>query len=204
MRVLIDGYNVMFAGGLLGQRLGPDGLRKIRHRFLNDLSDALGPLDSLETTVVFDASRPMNGLPKATTHKGLSVIYAVGDENADARIEDLILKHSHPKDLTVVSTDRRVRQATTRRKARPLTAEAFWVELDARKRRRHSPDGAKPTSPPPPAGLKLSAEESEFWQGEFAEVDEMPETREAFSPESAMLTDEEVARIEWEVEQEFP
>ena len=31
----------------------------------------------------------------------------------------------------------------------------------------------------------------------------MPETREAFAPESAMLTDDDIARIEREIEREF-
>ena len=200
MRVLIDGYNVMFANGLLGKRLGPDGLRKIRHRFLNDLADALGPLDALETTVVFDAAQAPPGMPKQTPHKGLLVVFAVDDENADARIEHLIAKHSHPKGLTVVSSDRRIRQAATRRKARPVTAEAFWGELDARKRRKVPP----PIDPPKPSlAPQVSAEESAYWQREFRGVDAMPETREAFSPESAMLTDDDIARIEREIEREF-
>ena len=54
----------------------------------------------------------------------MSIIFALGDENADARIEQLIAAHSAPKSLTVVSTDRRVRQAANRRKARSITSEA--------------------------------------------------------------------------------
>ena len=30
MPTLIDGYNLMFAAGLMGKRFGPDGLRKAR------------------------------------------------------------------------------------------------------------------------------------------------------------------------------
>ena len=134
MRYLIDGYNVMYAGGLLdGKRLGSDGFRQARTRFLNDLADALGPVDAHQTTVVFDAAAAPEGFANETQHKGLSVVYAVDDENADARIERLIAAHASPRTLAVVSSDHRIRQAATRRKALAVTADDFWVELDARK-----------------------------------------------------------------------
>ena len=50
--------------------------------------------------VVFDASAAPEDRPKQSTHKGLTVIYAVDEENADARIEQLIAAHSSPKGLT--------------------------------------------------------------------------------------------------------
>ena len=90
MRTLIDGYNLMYALGLLGKRLGPDGFRKVRTRFLNDLAAAMGAVAAHQTTVVFDATDPPGHLPSESTHKGLTVIYAVGDESADDRIERLI------------------------------------------------------------------------------------------------------------------
>ncbi len=43
MRLLIDGYNVMFAQGLVGKRYGIDHFRKARTHFLNKLADAAGP-----------------------------------------------------------------------------------------------------------------------------------------------------------------
>lgn len=205
MRILIDGYNLMFEGGVLrkGARLGPDGLRKVRQRFLNDLAEALGPVDAHQTTVVFDASRAPEDRPSTTPHKGIWVIFAVDTDDADERIEQLIAKHSHPRGLTVVSTDRRVRQAAARRKARSVTCDAFWSELDdrraARARAQDRPrnDDARPASGP-------SSEEAEYWAREFADLDELPETREALSPDSVMLTDEEIARLEREIDREFP
>jgi predicted RNA-binding protein with PIN domain len=206
MRTLIDGYNVMFAGGLLvgGKRLGPDGLLKVRQRFLNDLADALGPLDARQTTVVFDASQAPDDAPRETPHKGLTVLFAVDDDDADSRIEQLVARHPHPKSLTVVSSDRRVRQAAARRKARAVTAEAFWSDLDARKSRRSARDRDRTQSPEPPTGApEVTPEESAYWLREFGDLDRQPETLEALAPNSAMLTDEEIARIEREVEREF-
>ena len=123
MRWLIDGYNVMHAGGRLGPKLGREGFRRARRRFLDELAAALGPDVAGQTTVVFDASVPPGRLPLDANYRGLGVLFALGDENADARIEQLIAEHSNPKTLTVVSSDRRIRQAAARRRTRSLTAE---------------------------------------------------------------------------------
>src|SRR5207302_1583757 len=111
MRILIDGYNLMYALGLPGKRHGPDGFRKVRTRFLNDLAAALGAVAAHQTTVVFDASHSPVHLPRESIYKGMTIVYAVDDDSADERIEQLIAAHSAPKLLTVVSTDHRIRQA---------------------------------------------------------------------------------------------
>ena len=90
MRYLIDGYNLMYAAGLLGKKLGPDRFRQVRTRFLNDVASALGPIESQLTTVVFDASQAPDDQPTELNHQGISVIFAVDNENADERIEELI------------------------------------------------------------------------------------------------------------------
>ncbi len=200
MRTLIDGYNLMYAMGLLGKRLGPDGLRKARHRFLNDLADALGPVDAYQTTVVFDASAPPGNAPVETRHKGLTVLFAAGDASADERIERLVAAHTSPKSLTVVSSDHRIRLAAARRKAQPLSTDEFWSLLEARKRR-------KPDEPPAPAesparDVALSPQESSYWLNEFRELAEEPEVRKALASDPSLLTDAEIAEIEREIAQE--
>ncbi|AGA27322.1 NYN domain-containing protein [Singulisphaera acidiphila] len=201
MRLLIDGYNVMFAQGLVGKRVGPDHFRKARTQFLNKLSDALGPLESHLTTVVFDAATPPHDLPPQSRHKGMTILYAVNDEDADARIEKLIAAHSAPKTLTVVSSDNRIRQAATRRKARVLTADLFLVDIETRKR---SPrEAPAPPKPEKGRGRELSSSESAYWLNEFRDIEEMPETRAMMGNEMGLPTDAEIAEIEREVEREF-
>lgn len=198
MRILIDGYNVMYAVGLLGKRLGPDHFRKARQRFLGRLARALGAVDAHQTTVVFDAATPPEEFPAVASFQGITVIYAVGDENADARIEQLIAQHPAPKSLTVVSSDQRIRHAAARRKARALTADAFLDQLEA------PPRPAAPSAPAEPARERaLSARESAYWQEVFADVDDDPATQEALHQAPALLSDEDIAAIEREVEREF-
>ena len=205
MPTLIDGYNLMYAGGLLGKKLGPDQFRKVRTRFLNDLAHALGPIRSHETTVVFDASNPPFELPAKSKHKGLTVLYAINHENADALLERLIAENSAPKRLKVVSTDRRVRQAATRRRAVSITADDFWVEIDRLKatpRRVEKSEEATPPKSEPLRDPRLTDGELAFWAAAFQDLEAMPETHEALGDGPSMLTDADIARIEREVEDE--
>ncbi len=78
------------------------------------LAQTLGPAVAAETTVVLDASVPPGDFPSESNYKGLSVLFALGEENADARIEALIRADSSPKALTVVSSDNRIRLAASK------------------------------------------------------------------------------------------
>jgi len=203
MRLLIDGYNLMHAAGLLGRPLGPEGFRKVRRRFLNDLAAALDPVDAQQTTVVFDASAPPADLPGEVHHKGLTVVFAVDDEDADARIEWLIAHDATPKTLTVVSSDRRIRRAAQRRRSQVLVSEAFLDRLDLRKERRQAP-----VEPPPPTEEDLAreqgltAEEAAFWENEFQDLAIDPQIEPQLRSEPPLLTDDEIAEIEREIERE--
>jgi predicted RNA-binding protein with PIN domain len=203
MHTLIDGYNLMHTLGLLDKRFGPDGFRKARIRFLSELAGGLGPVEASRTTVVFDAREAPGHLPRESTHKGMAVIYADEDEGADERIERLIAAHSVPKALTVVSTDRRIRQAASRRKARALTAEAFWEQLESSRGNRVAP-------PPPSTKAEDEArqhgpgpEDAAAWLETFQDVALDPDTPESLGQGGFIPTDDEINRIAREVDEEF-
>jgi predicted RNA-binding protein with PIN domain len=202
MRILIDGYNLMYALGLLGRKFGPDGFRKVRLRFLNDLAAALDPVEAHQTTIVFDAAAPPEHVPHTLSHKGLTVLFAVDDESADERIEWLIAHHSAPKTLMVVSSDHRLREAATRRKAHAVTADAFCTELENRRRRRPAEGPQLPSAEEQARLHGLTPEESDFWLAAFADLAAEPETREALRGDVPNLTDDDIARIEREIEEE--
>jgi uncharacterized protein len=202
---LIDGYNLMHAAGAVASKgAGGAAFQRKRRQFLNHLAHALGGERARETTVVFDANSPPADFDLETTYKGLNLIFALGDESADARIEQLIAAHTAPRSLTVVSTDRRVRRAATRRKARSVTADAFLDELDrlGRKRAREAPAETPSSSRPPDRDAPLSADETAYWLSEFAELDLGPEIQRALAPDQALLTDEEIAQIQREIDRE--
>jgi predicted RNA-binding protein with PIN domain len=200
MRYLIDGYNLMYAGGLLGEREAPAVFRRVRTRFLNDLAHALGPLEATQSTVVFDASGAPEDAAAEVRHNGVAVVYAVDDESADDRIERLIAGEPTPKTLIVVSSDRRLRQAAARRRAKSVSAEDFWVMLDSRKEPKPRPRAAPTVREP--RDEQLSADETRFWLEEFADLSRSPEVHEDVNPSQSLLTDAEIAEIEREVESE--
>jgi predicted RNA-binding protein with PIN domain len=195
MRTLIDGYNVMFAAGLMGKRFGPDGLRKARTRFLNNLASKMGPVEAHLTTVVFDVQKAPEGLPSESRHKGITTIFAVASPTADELIDELIRAHSDPKRLTVVSSDNQVRASAKRRGAKSVTADDFLDSLD-----RATREPADPPAPEKPSSL--SEAESAYWAREFGEVERSGELQKAFERDPMFPTDEEIARIAREVDRE--
>jgi predicted RNA-binding protein with PIN domain len=204
MRWLIDGYNVMHRGGRLGPKLGREGFRRARRQFLDELADALGPFVSGETTVVFDASKPPGDFAPVSTYRGLQVLFALGDENADARIEQLITEHANPRKLTVVSSDNRIRLAASRRRTRSLTADGFWELLDGLKegRKRREAERAKPSPVINARKREQPADEVDYWLGVFGDLDESPELRQATSPTETLLSDAELEEIQREIDRE--
>jgi predicted RNA-binding protein with PIN domain len=201
MRWLIDGYNVMHAGGRLGPKLGREGFRRARRRFLDELASALPPEETEATTVVFDASVPPGDFKLEARYRGLQVVFALGDENADARIEHLIAGHSAPKALTVVSSDHRIRQAAHRRRATVMTAEDYWMRLDDFKERGLARHEKKPPGRVVPEGNRAEAD-SALWQEVFRDLADSAETREGLAPDAGVLTDQEIAELKREIDDE--
>src|SRR5262249_16598580 len=111
MAYLIDGYNLLYALGVLHDRMGPTGLRKARLRPLGLLRAALGPDEASAVTVVFDAAKAPPGVSAEEDYGGIHVRFAVHQEEADDLIEELIRHDSAPRNLTVVSNDHRIQQA---------------------------------------------------------------------------------------------
>jgi predicted RNA-binding protein with PIN domain len=172
MNLLIDGYNLMHAVVQPGSCAGPDGLRKVRTRFLNDLAHRLGPEAAQSATVVFDAAQGPADRPTTSTHKGLTVIFARDAEDADTYIEQEMIVHANPKALTVVSSDHRIRKMARRRRARDITSDAFWVELS-----RPKPPKLAPSAAPGPPPVTPPRNEDEFWERAFRDVDDLIDDR---------------------------
>lgn len=199
MRWLIDGYNVMHAAGRLGPKLSREGFRRARRRFLDEVADLLPVEREGDVTVVFDASVPPGDFPISSSYRGLRVIFAYGDEDADSRIESILGQDSNPKSLTVVSSDRRIRDAASRRRARPLTADAF-LDLGDHPRAFFSPSRTREIEDNRDA--VMDAGEAAFWAEEFREVDEVPGLKDPASPGAVLLTDAEIAEIQRLIDRE--
>lgn len=162
MSLLIDGYNLLHASGILGRGVGPGSLERSRLALLNFLAESLTEKQLSRTTVVFDAREAPPGLPRTILHRGISVRFAPRGLDADAVIEDLIDEESSPRRLTVVSSDHRLHRAARRRRAKAIDSDVWYAEvirlrINRARAKKHS---GKPSGP-------ISDVEVRFWLREF-------------------------------------
>lgn len=176
MALLIDGYNLLHASGILGRGTGPGGLERSRSALLNFLAETLPERELAGTTVVFDAREAPPGLPRVSQYRGITVRFAPRESDADEEIERLIAAESAPRRLTVVSSDHRLHRAARRRRARAIDSDRWYAQV-VRERlgrtRGKSPPG-KPTGPPSPTEVK-------YWLRQFG-VEEAGENASAATP----------------------
>lgn len=150
MPLLIDGYNLLHVTGFLGRNVGPGSLERARQVLLNFLAKSLDAEDRDETTIVFDAANAPWGAASEQQYRRLQIRYAVGYEDADALLEELIRTDSAPRRLTVVSSDHRVQRAALRRRATAVDADVWFEQLHRQRRRKSRPASAPDQKPEAP------------------------------------------------------
>ncbi len=168
---VIDGYNLLHAAGLAWKGYGPGGLERARLRLLHQLLVLLTPEEVERTTVVFDARPQSLWQPeqqRVDLH-GLTVLFV---PDADSEIEQLIRKHSAPKQLRVVSGDHRLHRAARRRRAQPIDSEVFLQWLHRRAARpTHTADRPDDSAHPKYTG-QVSPKETAEWLATFGDIPE--------------------------------
>ncbi|MGN6547958.1 MAG: NYN domain-containing protein [Aureliella sp.] len=165
VRLLIDGYNLLYATGAVAQARGPGGLARARERLLGQLGAALPESQRQQTQIVFDARRvPVRGECEQSV-RGITVTFSAGFEEADDLLEQLIRQHPNPRTLLVVSSDQRVQRCAKSRKAQSVTCDQWLMQIA---------DGPLPepvAEPPEPIPRdrtpQLSTEEVARWLEEF-------------------------------------
>ncbi|MEM7782023.1 MAG: NYN domain-containing protein [Planctomycetota bacterium] len=132
IRLLIDGYNLIFCCGLQGKHRSPTALQRARDRLVSSLDLHLPDAMKSRTVVVFDASKlPIREDVSTHFHNQIRIEYATTFDDADSMIEFLIRKNSNPKSLTVVSSDHRIHKAAETRKAKPVDSEIWFEKLES-------------------------------------------------------------------------
>ncbi len=170
---LIDGYNLLYAMGLLHGRTASVALRKARSGLLGLLGSVFGD-EASTVTVIFDAAHAPPGSSEEEEYRGVHVRFAVHEDQADDLIESLIRHESTPRRLTVVSDDHRIQQAARRRHCTVEGCGEFMDELARRRNQRRSAQHIAPARPVP--------EEKEYWLREFADLDNDPQLKELSDP----------------------
>jgi predicted RNA-binding protein with PIN domain len=165
MLYLIDGYNLLYALGLVSKHMPPAGLEKARQRLLGMLAGAFGD-EGQNVTVIFDAAHPPPGVAAEQDYKGIQIRFAVELATADELIELLIRRASAPKNLTIVSDDHRIQNAARRRRCVVNGCGDF---LQALERRRQQPPAPQVEETKP---VDSSGADKAIWLKEFADLDD--------------------------------
>lgn len=129
---IIDGYNFLHAAGMIPRHVGPVTLMRSRRHLLHFLETRLTKQERINTTIVFDVHQLKDEIVPEEFFAEMTIINAVNYPDADTCIEELILKHSAPKQLTVISADHRLHRAAQTRKATPIDSEDFFEHLESR------------------------------------------------------------------------
>src|SRR5690242_781048 len=101
MQIIVDGNNVM--GQVPGWHRDKPAARV---RLIRQLG-CLARVKRARITVVFDGA-PERMYPDGSAYQGVKILYAERGSNADERIERLVESSQTPRNLNVVTSDRRL------------------------------------------------------------------------------------------------
>lgn len=126
MPVVIDGHNLLHSIEKTSDEFGSITEVRLCHivgRYLKLVGE--------KGEIVFDGTGPRDK-GRFDNISNLEVFFAGLGQDADAVIEDRIRASTAPRRLTVVSSDRKLRNAARVRKATAMKSEAFWANLQNR------------------------------------------------------------------------
>lgn len=170
MALLIDAYNVLHCTHVLPDRfvqIGATGLCKmidqagVRGR-VRVICDGAPPKEVESNYSSILKNTGIDGVGWGICIGDVALIYAGGGKDADSLIEKMIAQDSAPRDLIVVSNDRRIIAAAKKRKCTPLASEAFLHRLASALRSKQTPRQEKPTDEPDP----------DYWLRKFSKADD--------------------------------
>ena len=181
MPILIDGYNLAWALRETGELLQRRDLLKARDRLIHILADRLGGR-AQQTTVVFDARHPPPDMPRQATSRGIRVLFAVDEPNADALIVQRIEQSSDPRRLLVVSSDREIRTAAKHHGATAIGVGAFLEKLGLVPRSGRRASHAKTPTPDLADDKPVGSVPADYWWQQFGHVADTPGLDEITGP----------------------
>ncbi len=149
--IIIDGHNLLYSIVPPGHQAEPMTdlqICWIISRYLKAIGD--------KGEIIFDGTGPRDksGFDNIAN---LEVFFAGLGTDADTVIENKIKASSAPRRLSIVSSDRRLRDAARARKATAVKSEVFWDNLQKQLRRK------KPLKEPEAKRSGLTESETKQW-----------------------------------------
>src|SRR5579863_625426 len=173
--LLIDGYNLMHAAGMAQHDYKPGELLKCRTRLLRFLLGKLTAAEISAATIVFDARDPPPDRPAQVVVSGLKVLFANPGGDADVVIQQWLARHSSPRRVMLVSSDRVLQRAARGCRAKFVGSEEFLEDLERRRTPRGKAasgrvsSGAAHADDSKPAS-HLSSSHTAYWLKVFGEA----------------------------------
>ena len=164
IKILIDGYNLLFQSNLMGKGRGPSWLLKARRRLASTLQQNLSTEELSATHIVFDAHTKHAPEDAAAYPSGPHFLFALEHPEADDLLEELIRSHAHPKTLLVVSSDNRVLRCAKARKCRTMRSAEYLAYLESPQR---SQADNQVEANEERAEQSVSDQEVSYWMQEF-------------------------------------
>lgn len=153
---LIDGNNVIGRRGK-GYEDWFHDKPGARRQFLKDLA-RLARVKKLRLTVVFDGA-PDPSFPDGASYRGVKVFYARQGSDADTRIVEMAEAERNKKNLTIVTSDRKLSDRVRVCGVQVMRAGEFQQLLDEA--------AASALSSPNPDTASVKKEEMEDWMRYF-------------------------------------
>ncbi len=147
MKILIDGYNLLYAANITGSPGRGTSLSRARLALLRQLAERLTPAERAATTVVFDAQNAPPGLPRQLAFDSIRILFAHRRREADDLVIELVETCGHARELTVVSSDHRIQRAAKRKGARAVDSDRWWRDHGRQVHRPEDP-GEEPRQVP--------------------------------------------------------
>jgi predicted RNA-binding protein with PIN domain len=154
--LLIDGYNLLHSvRSLLDQsaEITDDQLCRVIGEYLYRTKG--------KGSIIFDGTGPKD---KSVFNNlfNLEVVFSGPNREADDVIEKLIQQNTAPRNLSVISSDRRIKQAAEKRKATPVDCVDFWMKVLKQIEKKQ-----KQQAEPQEKFIGLTNAETEYWLREF-------------------------------------
>ena len=155
MPLLVDTWNVLHATGDL-----PEDAAWLDLLTLGRLLTTSRYRQESTELVCDGAPSPTTAAARAALRDSVTVTCTGPTVEADTMIESRIDAHPSPRSLIVVSSDRRIRRAARRRRARSITSQTFIHQLLA--------DASRPTGPRRPMPeVPLGGQDVDAWVRAF-------------------------------------
>jgi len=142
--LIIDGYNLLHQSDDLSTLIRSD-IAAARHRLVQIVQNTALRL-APKTTIVFDGREAGSDASVISPH--LEVFFAPGHLSADNVIERLVMTHSTPEKILVVTSDHAEHATVSSAGAQVMSSQEFIARCEQDGRRsisRRTPPGMEPT-----------------------------------------------------------